>query len=417
MFAHLKVACSQPCKDWGAKDYSTVRIDLAAIRPLDCNDDSNCPCNDVIESLQSADKELVTDQENVPPNGFKAPRLNPPSQNDEILTPISTAASTTGSVKSNDKDLRVPRLNLLEASHEKGAEQYLAQKNAQDVKQEHVTDQAHQLLAGEFVPQSHPKATAKGQQNEKDGVAFELKVTRMGWDERQCNLVRGEEVVIPSDNELHLLVDLTVADIKALIKQQNVTLRSGEVLNMDDMDMVLTTPGKLTVGEALHDEKTLAGSGVSAKGPDLLFLDMESMRKASGTGGPGTEEQKMVEAKLYFKEKARKQQELDSQRKTVESWLKRAGFKDVNELVRKRLKKTRPLHVAVQSGDAEMVRLLLLMGADPQMCNGKKEKPLSLATRIARNEPTATHLKVATVLSHWSKNLENSKKECSILLG
>merc|ERR1719265_142780 len=90
----------------------------------------------------------------------------------------------------------------------------------------------------------------------------------------------------------------------------------------------------------------------------------------------------------------------EQQMKKVQAWLRKKGFKDVNELVRKRLTKTRPLHFAVQKGDAEMVSLLLLVGADPQMCNGRQETALAKAKRIAKDSPNATTFKVVNVLHH-----------------
>merc|ERR1712070_1192661 len=131
-------------------------------------------------------------------------------------------------------------------------------------------------------------------------------------------------------------------------------------------------------GSALNDETTLAASGVGPSAPDLLLLHTESVRKACCSGKKGDTppvsarsstphstprsqwhdiEQKKAEAQ------AKKEQELVEVQTKVDAWLKSNGFKDANELVRKRLTKARPLHVAVMKGDAEMVRMLLLVGA------------------------------------------------------
>merc|ERR1712196_9906 len=125
-------------------------------------------------------------------------------------------------------------------------------------------------------------------------------------------------------------------------------------------DMVLTTPRELAVGGALNDEKTLGESGVGPQAPELLLLHADSVRKAScggkkatprGAAAQSNSSDQWQEVKQKAQEaQAKEEQRLADQRQKVNSWLKSNGFKDVNELVRKRLTKSWPLHVAVGKG-------------------------------------------------------------------
>eukprot|EP00746_Dinoflagellata_sp_MGD_P165472 gnl/MRDRNA2_/MRDRNA2_94764_c0_seq1.p1 gnl/MRDRNA2_/MRDRNA2_94764_c0~~gnl/MRDRNA2_/MRDRNA2_94764_c0_seq1.p1 ORF type:complete len:480 (+),score=107.66 gnl/MRDRNA2_/MRDRNA2_94764_c0_seq1:128-1441(+) len=435
-----------------AKDVSTVKIDFAAICPPDCNDDTSCGCDDDASGQsQTAVKELVTDQENVPPNGFKVPKISHPNQNDEPSTPVSTAASTIGSAKANDKEVRLSQQSLhsqdmnLPPSPQlqeicKSKEQNVPFSNKDEDKlndvcsikglvpeqkdtegldknavgsaggREDEREDKQRLLASDLNEQCIQPEALKACSHERGASAFfELKVTRNEWADSQHSLARCEVVSIASSNDLHLLVDLKIADIKTILEKHNVKLRSGEIL--DTANMVLTTPGKLTLGEALNDGKTLAGSGVSLKGPELLLLDVQSFNKACSTASlrQPLMEQKALEVESPVQTKAEKEQDDAEQQMKVQAWLRKSGFKNVNELVRKRLTKTRPLHFAVQKGDADMVSLLLLVGADPQLRNGKQETALTMAKRIAKNSPTATTFKVVTILHH--SNVKNKVRE------
>jgi len=79
---------------------------------------------------------------------------------------------------------------------------------------------------------------------------------------------------------------------------------------------------------------------------------------------------------------AREAKQAEENQKKMQAWLKANGFKNVNELVRKKLHKVRPLHIAVQQKDAELVKLMLATGADFSLPNGNKELPLQLAEKL-----------------------------------
>lgn len=435
--ADLKETCGKSCKGWGDKDLSTIKVDLALIKRLDalcndCNDDPTCPGS----TSHSKDKELVTDQENVPPKCFQVAEINrKPDQSEDV--------STSG----NEKEIKVPRLSLPNQGLQENCKQAV-----------HLAEPHMQPMAPEVAAE------------------LELKVTLMEWSEGQQGLVRQEVLAIPCGNGIH--PSLKVADFKTLLKEKKMlTPKSGVVLDIDHM--VLTTPRRLELDRALNGLKTLAESGVAPGGPELLLLDTESVRKASAFNKKASQaeaEQKRLEGLLSRKASPRtptttatttprsdveqkkasprtpppeaehkvpgsktkeKKVDFDEQRcfafaeqeakdkkireeqgAKVKAWLKSAGFKDVNELVRKQvLTKTRPLHVAVQQGDAEMIRLLLLMGADPQLCNGKNETPLLYAKRISRERSlsTAAYLKVVSVLSPVD-NMSGTKSEVQLLV-
>lgn len=66
----------------------------------------------------------------------------------------------------------------------------------------------------------------------------------------------------------------------------------------------------------------------------------------------------------------------------VQSFLGSHGFKYVNALIRKPIKKVRPLHVAVRKADSSLVASLIWSGADPSLKNGNGETPLELARKL-----------------------------------
>eukprot|EP00746_Dinoflagellata_sp_MGD_P115366 gnl/MRDRNA2_/MRDRNA2_51513_c0_seq1.p1 gnl/MRDRNA2_/MRDRNA2_51513_c0~~gnl/MRDRNA2_/MRDRNA2_51513_c0_seq1.p1 ORF type:complete len:470 (-),score=95.30 gnl/MRDRNA2_/MRDRNA2_51513_c0_seq1:176-1585(-) len=455
------LACAQSCKDWGEKDISTVKIDLASINALTCpekcdnHDPLSCLGKGASKASHGNDKELVTDKENAAPqNSFKVPKFTlpfnerPEDTMQESTTASTTASTPTASVMGNDRDLRVPRLNLQaaqqfpEPEHPQSASGFQWSVSVIDdsalkheslispssnlenaapacIKQHQESisvgerqlkqqqrDAEQQLLAADLAEQTAQPETPKAWTGENDAVAFELKVTRMGWSQSQHKLVRREVISICSATDIR--PDMKVCDLKNLLKDHKMSLKSGEVINTDDM--VLTTPRELAVGSTLSDGKTLAESGVGPNAPDVLLLHTESVRKAccSGRKGsppvsarsstPRSQWQQVEEKKAGAQVK--KEQEFAEQRIKVDAWLKSNGFKDINELVRKRLTKARPLHVAVGKGDAEMVRLLLLMGADPRMCNGKSETPMLMAKRLARSGSSQAAVVVSAFEAH-----------------
>jgi len=94
------------------------------------------------------------------------------------------------------------------------------------------------------------------------------------------------------------------------------------------------------------------------------------------------DEKAAAELGRIVEEARRKEEEAVEKDEKARAWLRKNGFKHVNELVRKKLSKVRPLHVAVRMGDAEVVRMLLGIGADRSLVRGKNETPLQLAHRM-----------------------------------
>lgn len=92
------------------------------------------------------------------------------------------------------------------------------------------------------------------------------------------------------------------------------------------------------------------------------------------------------EADRLAEEARCKEEEENENREQVRSWLRKNGFRDVNELKRKMLHKVRPLHIAVQRGDATLVKLLLAAGADVHLADGNNETVVQLAKRVDKKE-------------------------------
>jgi flagellar biosynthesis GTPase FlhF len=88
--------------------------------------------------------------------------------------------------------------------------------------------------------------------------------------------------------------------------------------------------------------------------------------------------------RLQQEERQKKIKDMEDQKK-VRAWLRSNGFKNVNDLVRKRFAKVTPLHAAVGLNNPEMVKLLLAAGADPKKVNGKSETPTKLAHKLNTN--------------------------------
>lgn len=109
------------------------------------------------------------------------------------------------------------------------------------------------------------------------------------------------------------------------------------------------------------------------------------------------EERWAAEQKRLAAEEAHRQKKEEvEQRKKVEAFLELNGFQDINQLVRKRFNKVRPLHVAVHKNDLGIVKLLLWAGADRRQINSKNESPLQLARRL---DKAGSHTAVINTLS------------------
>jgi len=122
------------------------------------------------------------------------------------------------------------------------------------------------------------------------------------------------------------------------------------------------------------------------------------------------EQELQAERDRVEEETRQKEDQAWSQKKQVQAWLQTNGFKDVNDLVRKRLTKFTPLHFAVQQNNPEMVKLLLDAGADPLGINGKKETPMKLAEKLDKN---SSHESVVEVFTTHNKPKSSHKKSKS----
>jgi len=95
------------------------------------------------------------------------------------------------------------------------------------------------------------------------------------------------------------------------------------------------------------------------------------------------QQEKEREEKIRLQEEARQKKIKDmADQKKVRAWLHSNGFKNVNDLVRKRFTKVTPLHLAVGQNHPDMITLLLAAGADPKQMNGKSETALRLAQKL-----------------------------------
>jgi len=112
------------------------------------------------------------------------------------------------------------------------------------------------------------------------------------------------------------------------------------------------------------------------------------------------EEERQEQMRLQEEARQRKIQEMEDQKK-VRFWLQTNGFKGLNDLVRKRLTKVTPLHVAVSENNPDMVRLLPAAGADSQGINGKNETPTKLAQKL--NSKSGQHSAVLQVFTTHKK--------------
>merc|ERR1711904_398517 len=107
---------------------------------------------------------------------------------------------------------------------------------------------------------------------------------------------------------------------------------------------------------------------------------LQEMRRQAELERQRQEQERHEQIRLQEEARQKKIKEMDDAKK-VRAFLQSNGFKDPNDLVRKKWSKLTPLHFAVGQNDVEMVKLLLAHGADPRKVNGKKEMPLSLAQK------------------------------------
>jgi hypothetical protein len=97
------------------------------------------------------------------------------------------------------------------------------------------------------------------------------------------------------------------------------------------------------------------------------------------------------------KENARKMQE-EADQKKIHAWLQANGFKEISQLVRKRLSKVAPLQCAIDQKNIEMMMLLLQHGADATKVNGKNESAVTVAQKMNKKGSHAAVVQALTAL-------------------
>merc|ERR1739848_144223 len=105
---------------------------------------------------------------------------------------------------------------------------------------------------------------------------------------------------------------------------------------------------------------------------------LQEMRRQAQLKQQRAEQERQEQIRAQEEARQRKIKEMDDQRK-VRGFLHSNGFKNVNELIRKKFTKVTALHTAIGQNNVEMVKLLVAAGADPRKMNGKNESPLKLA--------------------------------------
>eukprot|EP00427_Karlodinium_veneficum_P007045 CAMPEP_0169087334 /NCGR_PEP_ID=MMETSP1015-20121227/14175_1 /TAXON_ID=342587 /ORGANISM="Karlodinium micrum, Strain CCMP2283" /LENGTH=617 /DNA_ID=CAMNT_0009147555 /DNA_START=99 /DNA_END=1952 /DNA_ORIENTATION=- len=112
---------------------------------------------------------------------------------------------------------------------------------------------------------------------------------------------------------------------------------------------------------------------------------------------------------------ARCKEELPIDEGLVKAWLKKKGFKDVNtpKIMRKGRKKF-PLHSAVKDNDAEMVWLLLKLGANVDAQNSENQTAAEVAEQLQVN---GSHQQLLELLAHADDLFEcRPSSVCSVPL-
>jgi len=121
-----------------------------------------------------------------------------------------------------------------------------------------------------------------------------------------------------------------------------------------------------------------------AKEREAREQHLQEMRRQAELERQRQEQERHEQIRLQEEARQKKIKEMDDAKK-VRAFLQSNGFKDPNDLVRKKWNKVTPLHLAVGQNNAEAVTLLLGAGADPKKMNGKKETPLGLAQKLDKN--------------------------------
>merc|ERR1711904_9997 len=136
-----------------------------------------------------------------------------------------------------------------------------------------------------------------------------------------------------------------------------------------------------------------------AKEREAKERHVQEMRRQAELERQRQEQERREQIRLQEEARQKKIKEVDDAKK-VRAFLHSNGFKDPNDLVRKKWSKVTPLHLAVGQNNADVVKLLLAAGADPRKMNGKKETPLGLAQKLDKN---GSHAAVVQELSPHQK--------------
>jgi len=122
---------------------------------------------------------------------------------------------------------------------------------------------------------------------------------------------------------------------------------------------------------------------------------LQEVRRQAQLKQQRLEEERLEQIRLQEEARQRKIKEMDDQKK-VRGFLHSNGFKNPNDLTRKKFTKLTPLHAAVGQNKPDMVKLLVAAGADPKKMNGKHETPLKLAQKLDKN---GTHAAIIEALT------------------
>mmetsp|Transcript_38942 Transcript_38942/g.91704 ORF Transcript_38942/g.91704 Transcript_38942/m.91704 type:complete len:236 (-) Transcript_38942:212-919(-) len=131
----------------------------------------------------------------------------------------------------------------------------------------------------------------------------------------------------------------------------------------------------------LEEERRRAWEAEEAMQRELQAAQEERQRQEEAAAA----KQRQVEEEQAAREKERK----DAQK--AEEFLKEKGYLEARAVRTKCfcLNRRTILHEAVQEGDADLIRTLLAMQADPDLKNARKQTPLELAHKIEEQQPAA----------------------------
>jgi hypothetical protein len=112
---------------------------------------------------------------------------------------------------------------------------------------------------------------------------------------------------------------------------------------------------------------------------DLRRKQEEDARAAAEMAERLRQEKEAAAAAERTRQEQEQQERMDAQKQAaidkVQAFLAEKRFANVNDLRKSTFKAKRPLHSAVKINDAEIVRCLLLAGADPSLTNSSGKTP------------------------------------------